>query len=86
MNQVFYPHTNTPLAPEQLAMEANALYKRPHFTAYDFKGSDSRIADAGHCYCNGDGEFELLPITHPYVVEGLKRYMVCRKCGALSHL
>ena len=46
----------------------------------------SRIQGNGHCDCYGDGTFDLLPITHPDVQDGMKRYMVCRKCGCYSHL
>ncbi len=87
MNQVFYASGKMPLTPEQLAKEANALYKnKTVFYPSDFRGPDSRIAGNGHCYCGGNGEFELLPLMHPDVIEGKKRYMICRKCGAVSHL
>ncbi len=40
-----------------------------------------------HCSCgNGQGTFELLPVNHPDVISGGKRYMICRKCGCMSHL
>lgn len=38
------------------------------------------------CYCDGDGVFDLLPLTDEAVIEGGKRYMICRKCGLSSHL
>lgn len=38
------------------------------------------------CDCNGEGIFDLLPIFDESVVEGGKRYMICRKCGMYSHL
>ena len=88
MNTVYRPGSNTPLMPDQLCFEANALYsrrKRP-FSICDFVGPNSRIAGTGHCDCNGDGEFELLPVHHPDVQNGQKRYMICRKCGCYSHL
>lgn len=40
-----------------------------------------------HCDCGENkGEFDLLPVDDPSVVDGGKRYMKCRKCGAYSHL
>lgn len=40
-----------------------------------------------HCYCpNETGEFVLLPEDDVAVIEGGKRYMVCRKCEGYSHL
>lgn len=38
------------------------------------------------CSCGGDGVFDLLPTTDEGVIEGGKRYMVCRKCRCYSHL
>lgn len=86
MNKVFYKGGHIPLTPAQLAKEANAIYSRPVFCPEDFEGTDSRIAGIGHCDCNNDAEFELLPINDISVIEGQKRYMVCRKCGGISHL
>ena len=42
--------------------------------------------EGNHCECYGNGEFVLLPADHPDCVEGMKRYMQCRKCGGWSHL
>ena len=87
MNTIVLMGSNTPLSPQQIAGQANAIYPNSKpFTAEDFTGNSCRIAGAGHCDCGGNGEFELLPISHPDVKEGQKRYMVCRKCGAYSHL
>lgn len=88
MNRVFYHLTNIELTPEKLAREANQLLGKPILTAWDYDPANpkSRIAGPGHCYCGGDGEFDLLPITHPDVQAGGKRYMECRKCGGWSHL
>ena len=87
MNQVFYKGGRTPLTPEQLAKEANAIYDRKGpFQPSDYMGEHSRIASTGMCYCEGNGEFELLPLTDPAVQESKKRYMICRKCGAVEHL
>lgn len=88
MNIIFLMGSNMPLSPQQIADQANALYPvaaKP-FTAIDFSGDNSRISGPGHCDCGGDGEFELLPMSNPDVREGQKRYMICRKCGAYSHL
>ena len=72
-----------------LAREANALYGRKHpFTCFDFGGFGSernRIA-GNHCFCNGDGDFRLLPVDSPEVKDGGKRYMICEKYGGWSHL
>ena len=87
MNQIYLMGSNMPLSPQQIAVQANVLHpKTKPFTAADFSGEKSRISGNGHCDCSGDGEFELLPASHPDVREGQKRYMICRKCGAYSHL
>lgn len=86
MNKVYKDKSKTPLTPAELATAANAITKRKPFTSFDFDGPDSRIQGAGHCDCEGEGEFELLPVNHPDVVDGKKRYMICRKCGCYSHL
>lgn len=40
-----------------------------------------------HCNCGYNlGEFDLLPEDSEEVLCGGKRYMVCRKCGCISHL
>ena len=86
MNKVFIKNTNVEMTPEMLAAAANAISGAKPFTKEMFEGPDSRIQGAGHGYCNNDCEFELLPIYDEAVREGQKRYMVCRKCGAVSHL
>lgn len=86
MNKIYDMGSNIPLAPEELAIRANALTRNKPFTPDMFEGPKSRISGYGHCNCNGDGEFELLPVYSPEVKEGEKRYMVCRKCGCYSHL
>ena len=86
MNTVYSRYGKTPLTPEQLAREANAITEDKPFTPDMFEGPKSRISGDGHCWCAGNGEFELLPVYHRDVVQGKKRYMVCRKCGAYSHL
>ena len=86
MNRVYLMGAKTPLQPFQLAAQANAILSRKVFTSFDFMGEESRVAGAGHCECSGNGEFELLPANHPMVIEGGKRYMVCRNCGCYSHL
>lgn len=42
--------------------------------------------EGSHCDCDGEGEFVLLSEDDPAVVEGGKRYMVCKKCNCYSHL
>lgn len=86
MNYVFVRGGLVPLTPQQLADEANAITIRKPFAASDFEGANSRIQGDGHCYCGGNGEFELLPVGNSAVKEGQKRYMQCRKCGGWSHL
>lgn len=84
-NKVYRPGGTVPLSPVELAMEANAITKKRPFGAWDFRGADSRIAGV-LCDCPDGGEFELLPKDDPDVIEGGKRYMRCRVCGAFSHL
>ena len=86
MNRVFYHGKE--LTPMELAIAANAITKNKPFLASDFdpKNPNNRIAGTGHCYCEGNGEFELLPVYDLDVKEGKKRYMCCRKCGGWSHL
>ena len=85
MNKVYLPGSDTPLTPFELAREANAILTKNVFEAFNFFGKDSRVAGK-HCSCSGNGEFELLPIDDPDVIEGGKRYMRCRICGEWSHL
>lgn len=59
---------------------------RKFYDKIDTRDALERIQGKGHCNCYGDGTFDLLPITHPDVQDGMKRYMVCRKCGCYSHL
>lgn len=85
MNKVYLPMSNTPLTPFELAREANKLTKRSHLSSFEYMGKESRIS-GNHCDCMGNGEFELLPVTDPDVIDGGKRYMRCRICGCYSHL
>lgn len=86
MNKVYLPGKKVPATPEELAKAANAITVANPFSPSDFTGENSRIAGAGHCYCGGNGEFELLPLYDEAVKSGGKRYMVCRICGGVSHL
>lgn len=86
MNKVYYKNGKVPLTPKELATAANVVCQKPIFTPEMFEGEKSRISGNGHCYCNGNGEFDLLPASDPVVKESGKRYMVCRKCGGFSHL
>ena len=73
------------LTPWELARAANAITKNKPFHAADFTGPNSRL-NGNHCDCGADGDFVLLPTTHPDVKEGCKRYMQCQRCGGWSHL
>lgn len=86
MNRVYAPNGKNPLTPQEIASAANAITRNKPFLPSDFEGERSRISGTGHCACDGNGEFELLPPSHPDVKEGQKRYMFCRKCGCWSHL
>lgn len=86
MNKVYaHPFNRNPMTSEALAAAANIITHNKPFTASDFEGEDSRIS-GNHCYCDGEGEFLLLPVHDATVVEGEKRYMKCLKCGGYSHL
>lgn len=77
INQVFLPGKSVPLTSEQIAQEAGS----------NFKPSDIPARITGRlCDCQDGGEFTLIPADHPDVIEGGKRYMKCRKCGAYGHL
>jgi hypothetical protein len=78
INKVFYPGSDVPLTPKQLADEAGPPLRESDYLP-------SRISGR-HCDCKSGGEFELLPKDHPDVVAGEKRYMQCRICGGWSHL
>lgn len=86
MNKVFYKGKQ--LSPVDMVVAANAITRNKPFVAYDFdyQNPECRIAGMGHCDCAGNGEFDLLPLNHPDVQDGKKRYMQCRKCGCWSHL
>lgn len=86
MNKVYKKGGKTPLTSQELAVAANAITRSKPFTASMFEGETSRISGSGHCACNGNGEFELLPLYDSAVQEGQKRYMICRNCGCVSHL
>lgn len=88
MNKVYNMGECEPLTPKELANAANTICCKPIFSPFDFSEDNpkSRISGSGHCYCGGNGEFELLPLYDAAVKEGHKRYMVCRKCGGTSHL
>jgi hypothetical protein len=80
MNKVFKDKkSKRPLDPIQL--EAAWNEGRSKQQTYEL----SRL-EGTHCNCDGAGEFVLLPINHPAVVSGGKRYMECRKCALTSHL
>lgn len=78
INRVYYPGSDVPLTPMQLAREAGPMFRLSDFPA--------RISGSGHCDCKNGGDFVLLPKDDPAVVEGRKRYMQCRVCGCWSHL
>ena len=65
-NKVFYPWSDTPLAPAQLVLETGA----------DISEEEMVKRISGQlCYCRNGGKFELYPKDHPDVVAREKRYM-----------
>ena len=86
-NRIFLPDGKTEITNEPrkliyaLGFDSNKYIGKIY--AFDMK---ERISGKGHCDCYGEGEFVLLPVDHPDVIEGQKRYMKCRKCGCFSHL
>lgn len=85
MNRL-YSETGTELTPLTMAAAANAVYGKPVFSPADYEGAGSRISSPNMCNCNGNGQFKLLPVDHPDVRDGKKRYMQCMICGCWSHL
>ena len=80
-NNVFKAEEETmPLSLTDLAYEANLVGGKIMPSDYP-----SRI-QGKLCRCSNGGEFVLLPLDDPGVIEGGKRYMQCRKCGEYSHL
>jgi hypothetical protein len=77
-NRVYYPGSDVPLTPLQLARETDY--------AFGVCGFPGRLSGSGFCDCAGGGEFELYPKDDPDVISGGKRYMKCRVCGGVSHL
>lgn len=86
MNKVFNENG------EDITVRGDKLVYAMGFNSEKYKNKISsdearaRIQGKGHCDCFGYGTFDLLPVNHPAVQDGLKRYMVCRKCGCWSHL
>lgn len=97
MTNVYEPFGGSkPLSAKTLAAWANKVHceiggaKRPVFTPEDFETGDR--LKGNHCDCGTDdkgfslGEFQLMPLDSDDVISGMKAYMVCRKCGCMSHL
>lgn len=58
----------------------------PAKSKYRDEPYDLSRLNGDHCDCCGNGEFVLLPLSHEAVQSGMKRYMICQKCGGISHL
>ena len=87
MNKIFLEDGKTEITDDARALIYALGFNSNKYFGRIFPGEmKERIQGKGHCDCCGDGEFVLLPVTHPDVVEGQKRYMICRKCGGWSHL
>ena len=87
-NYVYIGGGDAPASAEQLSDAANALYPAGHgpFVPEMFQGTKARQNGEGHGDCDDGCHSQLLPLGHPDVRSGHKRYMQCRKCGAWSHL
>ena len=84
-NKVHYMGCAELMTHEELTKEAN--YFLPAASKYKNEPYDMRRLEGSHCVCKpNEGDFDLLPINSPVVQEGQKRYIVCRKCGCMSHL
>ena len=77
----------------ELADVANAVHKIAGGNGEPFTASMMPDRLRGHhCSCGvnpsgySNGVFELLPFTSDEVKSGGKAYMICRKCGCMSHL
>lgn len=75
MNRIYKDEQSTqPMTEQELKREVGHW-----FTMDRIEGS--------HCNClPNTGDFTLLPADDELVLEGGKRYMVCRNCGGYSHL
>lgn len=81
-----------------LAIWANAVHQQNGGKGYPFQVSDYDPSGKScrlrgyHCNCGVDGNgisngnFTLLPLLDESVREGGKAYMICERCGAVSHL
>ena len=69
---------------EELAQAAYVFL--PEKSKYRNEPYDLSRLERDHCNCCGNGEFVLLPLSDEAVQSGMKRYMVCQKCGCVSHL
>lgn len=76
--------SKSPMTLEELTKAFHAFTSKT--SKYFGKKYDIKRLEGNHCYCNGNGEFILLPLSDESVQSGQKRYMYCRKCGAYSHL
>jgi hypothetical protein len=87
VNRVFLPDGTTEITDDSRALiYALGFDSNKYFGRIYPAEMKERISGTGHCDCRGNGEFILLPVDHPDVLEGGKRYMQCRKCGGWSHL
>lgn len=85
MNKIFNEHGKELKTAKDLANAFHNAYSvaQKNITNEDY---DVKRVEGAMCNCNGNGVFDLLPLDDEAVVEGGKRYMVCRKCGYYSHL
>lgn len=89
------------LTAEEVAKHANAVHQmsakgNPYEASWFEDGNDRNFRLRGHmCDCGvnenvagcpTNGEFKLMPLKSLDVIEGQKAYMVCQKCGCVSHL
>lgn len=87
VNRIFLPDGKTEITDNPKALIFALGFDSNKYFGKIFSGEmKERISGKGHCDCLGNGEFILLPVDHPDVIEGGKRYMQCRKCGCWSHL
>ena len=83
MNRVF-DENGKELSPIDIVQRMRLVSKIPVLEVEEFVRE--RTQGSGHCNCNGDGVFVLLPENDPDVLGGGKCYMQCIKCGGWSHL
>lgn len=87
LNRIFLPDEKTEITNDNHALLYAMGFDSDKYFGRIMPGEmQKRISGTGHCNCCGEGEFVLLPVNHPDVIEGQKRDMICRKCNCWSHL